>query len=97
MRNYLKTILPNFCKLKSKGMYAIHGGDFQGGMATYIEEESRGETIAFLFMPPVEVRYIAKSEVIESLKNKTFKLVEVLPDEVYAVIKANFLHESAKL
>ena len=97
MKNLLKTILPTTSKHpKPRGIYAVHSGEYQGGFMCYIEEESSGDTLAFMVMSPTEAIYITRNELNDGVKGKTIDLVEQLPVPVYEVILANYKYERRK-
>lgn len=78
-------------------MYAVHSGDRVGSFFVYIKEEDRGKTNALLIMPnPMEALYVNKKDIKFDIQYKNIKFVKRLPDDVYEVCKANFVHYAKK-
>jgi len=85
-----------FRKLKYRGMYAIHSGDFEGGFFVYIKEYDRGKGLALLIMPEVNGIYATHNEIKHDLRYNNVRFVRRLPKEVYEVCKANFKYFAEK-
>lgn len=72
-------------------MYSVEYGDKSGCFLVYIQEENVLSAYAFLVMPyPLEALFLSDQDIKDHLKNGGLKLVEILPQDVYDVCKANF-------
>lgn len=77
----------------ARGFYAVLSGQYQGACICYIEEESKGDTLAFMIMSPTEAIYLSKQEIKEGIREGTIELVQRLPINVYEVVLANYRYE----
>jgi len=97
MKNSSKKILLTYAKKELKrAMYAVYYGAYQGASLCYIEEDSIGDTLAFLVMSPTEPIYISKKEFRNALKKKNIELIDQLPQDVYEVVSANYFYYKEK-
>lgn len=85
-----------FKKLKYRGMYAIHSGEYVGGFFVYIKEHDRGNSHALLMMPETQSLYASHSEIKHDLRYNNIKFVKKIPQPVYEVCKVNFKHYAEK-
>jgi hypothetical protein len=80
-------------KLYERGMYSVEYGTRSGCFLVYIKEENKLTAHAFLVMPyPLETLFLSEEDIKNHLKNGGLKIVEILPQNVYEVCKANFVY-----
>jgi hypothetical protein len=89
--NWFQKNLLSYCKLKTRGVYAVTAGERAGGFMGWVKEESSSNSEALLFCPsPMEAILVNKDEVREFLHDGKLVLVERLPKDVYEVVAANW-------
>ena len=73
---------------KSKGIYAVNGGDFLGEFFVYME--TKDEIHFFLSLPKMQKREVPNDNFVFGLDNKIIEQVENLPSSTYDVCRAQY-------
>ena len=69
--------------------YAVRTGLYAGEMLIFVEEDEKGN-YCFLGVPTMANRFFPASAFNHALANKIIELVEVVPDYVFEVSKAQY-------
>jgi hypothetical protein len=87
--NGIKSTLANNVPVH-RTVYAVTGGDYLGEFLVYVEE--RVDTYYFLSLPKMDIRQIAKSDVVDGLESKLLDKVERLPKDVFSLCYEQYVH-----
>ena len=73
-----------------RSIYVVNAGDYAGEFFVFIENKNTGYN--FLSLPKNEYRYVPVEAFERGFKQKIITFVQVLPNNVFEVCKAQFNH-----